>query len=804
MRPERLELEGFTAFREPTTVDFTDADLFAFWGPTGAGKSSLIDAIIFALYGSVPRYANKNLVAPVISQQATEARVHLTFAVGPQRYVVARVVRATASGGATTKEARFERHGADGTVEVLAGDADGVTAGVEQLLGLSYEHFTTCVVLPQGQFARFLHAKPSERQELLVRLLGLGVYGRMARLAGERQAASRGRREAIEASLADIAVAAGLDEGRRDDLATRVGGLDELLGAIDATREELDRLEDTEAAALVRQKEAMGAVTALGRVRAPDGLGGLADLVAEARRALTGAEVALAVAEAGAEAAEAAAAALPGIDAIDADRARWRQRDELVGRLATGSAKVAEQAATADALLDAQAQAEAVAQAAQDHLEHARTADLAAALTEGLTAGDPCPVCGNPLDGEHIDDDEAAGTLAEARAVVELATARVRAAREAATAAQRDQARFETLLAERSEQLAAVEAVVLGRPTPAELEVAAKAAAAAADATAAARRSLVAARRAVTGARDAVAALDARERAAWTALDDTRDKLGRYGPPRAGRRDLGQDWQALMAWAATRRDEASDEADAARAEVEGARSAVVTLTADYEARALALGAATGRNPVRDRVVSAREAAAADLSRLVAELERRLRLTEEHTAAAGDEAVARDLALHLRADRFQRWLLGEAFERLVAGATGLLHELSGGAYSLRLDERRDFSVVDHRNADTVRGVRTLSGGETFLASLALALALADQVVDLAAGGSARLESLFLDEGFGTLDPETLDVVAAAIEELGSRGRMVGLVSHVRDLAERLPVRFEVAKGPTTATVTRVGA
>ena len=64
--------------------------------------------------------------------------------------------------------------------------------------------------------------------------------------------------------------------------------------------------------------------------------------------------------------------------------------------------------------------------------------------------------------------------------------------------------------------------------------------------------------------------------------------------------------------------------------------------------------------------------------------------------------------------------------------------------------------------------------------------------LAAGGAARLESIFLDEGFGTLDPDTLDVVAAAIEELGARGRMVGVVTHVRELAERLPVRFEVRK------------
>jgi exonuclease SbcC len=82
-------------------------------------------------------------------------------------------------------------------------------------------------------------------------------------------------------------------------------------------------------------------------------------------------------------------------------------------------------------------------------------------------------------------------------------------------------------------------------------------------------------------------------------------------------------------------------------------------------------------------------------------------------------------------------------------------------------------------------------------------LAEHVAELAAADAARLDALFLDEGFGTLDAETLDVVAAAIEELGSRGRMVGLITHVRDLAERIPVRFDVRKLGSSSTVERVG-
>src|SRR5947209_4970471 len=151
MRPLRLEIAGFSAFRDPIEVDFSDCDYFAFVGPTGAGKSSLIDALTFALYGSIPRLA-KGAVLPIISQGKAEMRVRFDFAVGDREYTAVRVVRKLAEDRATTKEARLE-HGDT----VLAGDADGVTAEVERLLGLGFDEFTRCVVLPQGDFARFMH-----------------------------------------------------------------------------------------------------------------------------------------------------------------------------------------------------------------------------------------------------------------------------------------------------------------------------------------------------------------------------------------------------------------------------------------------------------------------------------------------------------------------------------------------------------------------------------------------------------------------------------------------------------------------
>ncbi|HEY6629194.1 MAG TPA: SMC family ATPase, partial [Acidimicrobiia bacterium] len=178
MRPRRLVLDGFLAYRQRVEIDFTDADLFVLSGPTGAGKSSVIDGMIFALYGTIPRLGHKGAVAPVISAQADLARVSFEFSVGDDTYLAARLVKRS-NAGATTPEATLERVGG----EVLARGADEVTSRVIELLGLTYEQFTKAVVLPQGAFADFLTDKPSERQALLRALLDIGLFEKVMQLA---------------------------------------------------------------------------------------------------------------------------------------------------------------------------------------------------------------------------------------------------------------------------------------------------------------------------------------------------------------------------------------------------------------------------------------------------------------------------------------------------------------------------------------------------------------------------------------------------------------------------------------------
>ncbi|MCA9759692.1 MAG: SMC family ATPase, partial [Candidatus Eisenbacteria bacterium] len=313
MRPLRLHLEGFASFRDPCDIDFSDAELFVITGPTGAGKSSLIDAMTFALYGSVPRL-DARTVFPVITTGKSEARVAFEFAVGDEEYTAARVVRRTKT-GASTKEARLERKqggggpgaanegsrnaGDDATsdTETIAGDADSVTVAVESLLGLGFTHFQRCVALPQGEFAEFLRATPAERQDLLVKLLDLELYRRMAKRAnalGKEHETRAGYLEA-ELSSGDLAqmtpelLAAAKKRGKELEALTKT--IEKAAPKLEELRR---RAEDAEAA----REEAEARVRSLATVLPPSDLGETSERWSTAREAVDSARAAKKEAEA--------------------------------------------------------------------------------------------------------------------------------------------------------------------------------------------------------------------------------------------------------------------------------------------------------------------------------------------------------------------------------------------------------------------------------------------------------------------------------------------------------------------------
>lgn len=143
----------------------------------------------------------------------------------------------------------------------------------------------------------------------------------------------------------------------------------------------------------------------------------------------------------------------------------------------------------------------------------------------------------------------------------------------------------------------------------------------------------------------------------------------------------------------------------------------------------------------------------------------------------------------RGDKFRKFAQGLTLDHLLHLANRHLARLQG-RYQLRRKAtgELELDILDGWQGDTARDTRTLSGGESFLVSLALALALSDLV-----SHKTSIDSLFLDEGFGTLDADTLDIALNALDTLNASGKMIGVISHVEGLKERIPAQIRVVKG-----------
>ncbi len=193
MRPIKLTLEGFTSFRTRQTLDFSTLDLFAITGLTGSGKSSLLDAITYGLYGKVSRKSN---IDELVSQGATDLKVEFQFSVQQTEYKILRTWRYRPSTPVTKclldklQNEKWER--CDRTVKI------------EDILRMDFDTFTRVIVLPQGQFDEFLKGNGQKRRELLRQLAGFEIFERMRKEASERTKRLKDEREARERLLAEI------------------------------------------------------------------------------------------------------------------------------------------------------------------------------------------------------------------------------------------------------------------------------------------------------------------------------------------------------------------------------------------------------------------------------------------------------------------------------------------------------------------------------------------------------------------------------------------------------------------------
>jgi exonuclease SbcC len=170
------------------------------------------------------------------------------------------------------------------------------------------------------------------------------------------------------------------------------------------------------------------------------------------------------------------------------------------------------------------------------------------------------------------------------------------------------------------------------------------------------------------------------------------------------------------------------------------------------------------------------------------LEQAERLSQQITNFTEQEQTYHTLAQNLKSNEFQSYILEHLEAELVGSATLILQELTENRYKLR-NQDGEYWVADNWNGGEARRVRTLSGGETFATSLSMALALSEKLSQ-----GSHLGSLFLDEGFGTLDTDTLESVTQILESLRQRERLIGVITHVRELGERLPAQVKVFKSP----------
>jgi DNA repair protein SbcC/Rad50 len=784
MRPTRIRLEGFSAYREPAEVDFTEADFFSLTGPTGSGKSSLIDAMIFALFGRVPRLGG-NAVAPAITAGSDRARVEFEFEVDDGSYKAVRLAQRTTSGGATVKEARLERGD-----QVLADGADDVTREIESLLRLRFDDFTRTVVLPQGDFARFLTATKAERQGLLRNLLGLDVYTRVRELAKTRSAVAGERVGADRRSLEALEVP---DEETRRLARERRDAIDRLADRLPGLEKELERLTAAMMSAEVEETATRERLARLEAIEVPERLEELDALVVEARSSLADAEASHAEAQEKVTTLESVSAGLPTLDQIASwDRTRSRL-GEIDQRLSgAGLEEVGnEVAGTSERVAKAVTRLEE----ARESLSQARSAHAAHALAGSLNEGEPCPVCLRPVtEIPEQGDLPLVGGLEE---VASAAAADLESERRLHDEARARLSGVEATVAELTTQRAQLESELVDAPSSEEIVELRARIEGTSQSLIAAREALVTARNRVDTARGALEALADDSRRAAKRLTTAQLSVADLDPPVSESDDVIVQWKDLISWRETTRvvlqERATESAEAKTAAIAAVVTARETITTELSGLGLdavepyAVQVATALHAAR-AVVSSNDEAIEKSERLIA------RISESET----DVAVADALAGHLRANGFEQWLMAGALSELVDGANDLLDQLSGGGYSLDSDDSGSFGIVDHRNADETRRVETLSGGETFLVSLALALSLAET---LAAKGGSGLDAIILDEGFGTLDDESLDTVAGVLEELSGKGLMVGVITHVKELASRAPVRFEVVREPGGARVRR---
>lgn len=868
MRPIRLEMSAFGPYAGRETVDFSllgQGGLFLIAGDTGAGKTTLFDAISFALYGAASggskRRSGKSLRSDFAAPE-DETWVRLVFEHAGRRWTVYRSPEYTKPGRKTPVAASAELTCEDGTA---CARPDAVTAAVEMLLGLDAAQFAQVAMIAQGDFLSILRADSKARAAIFRRIFDTQLYEDITQLLRDRRAEAQERADRAQTAYETLAKQVACDDPQQRSLpeyaASYVHG-PRLVNAVEAIlaedREALAQLSHRreEAMRALQEKRAMltnaetqnrgvqSLAQETARVREltaqrPE-MDALAARLQRAERAQTArrfeeaavreaarlTDLRAQAAQQAGQLAKAEEAARAAAERNMQARAQETRLEDLLAkqrRLEEALPLFAKRREAADALARRQQVAaralEDQQRAAQRHaqLSNAYLADQAGILADRLQPGQPCPVCGStehPRRAAHIDQ-------APDKAQVDEAAQRRDRAERAASEAAGVCAAAQSELAQLTQRLS--QAIGGKEPTD-RLE---------ADCRARHERFARTAEQLRREMEDADTAHQAAQRALHTA-----DALARSGRQAAHAQE-GTAEAARSAYLDALGDCGFDGESAYRAALaDGAEAARLRARLSEYEKALsgaknALDSLSqlwaGKEPVDESALKS------DVDGLTAEADGLLRQEKDAEARVNQnarllpdlrdtvariEACMEDLGVaddlyrtasgNVRGAQkipLENYILQYHFRRVILAANRRLARMSEDRFSLCQKQAEGLSgkaglaldVLD-RCTGKVRDVGTLSGGESFLASLALALGFADVVQ--ARRGGVRLDTLLIDEGFGTLDDESLERALAVLEELAGGRRLVGVISHVGMLKERIPKKVLVEAHPLRGSSVRV--
>ncbi len=862
MRPLRLEISAFGPYAGTEILDFSDLGahrLFLICGPTGAGKSTILDAICYALYGKTSGgdRSGKSLRSGYAPPEVL-THVVFDFAIGGKTYRVSRTpeqIRQKKRGEGQAQQrmeaALYEL--TDGKERLIS--AKETDKAVADLIGVEIDQFRQIILIPQGDFRKLLLADSRDRQAIMQQLFHTKIYSKLVEILGKRASEGAAAYEEIKAQIrmklescgaetaedlakkteetrkretdaeaaraaaetAQIAARKEYDTAKAlADAYTRLSTAKETAAKLSALRQDIEQktaeLAKIRAAARMKDaKENLEKTKAKGMTRGAE---------AEALRkqmAETESRLAKLTAEF-----SAMTQTEPAIQEKEKEFLRLSELREPAAQLEAArqdvSGKEKNEAArqkeveTAKALSAAAEATQKEAKTAAERLEFLFLQGQAAYLARTLTDGEPCPVCGSLThpaaahtdalipDRTEVDAakkmrdqkdaaaQKAAQALSDAEKLLSTARSETAAARAALAVieqrlpeAYRDGKKIEQTLQALTTEISRYKKE--REKLTADKQRAEQDAAAIRAQTEAAEKDVAALRTQYT--EDKTILEDRAHEEGFLSIEEFTGYFARLPQEAALQKEI-TDYHAA--------ETATAEKQAAEERFIAGRAAP-DMAAEEQKRAAA-------DRVRDEATKAKAETAARLAFLIEAEKSVAFLSEKQKEAESGLQLAAGLYDVYRGKEtgvdLERFVLGALLDDVTRAANARLHVMSGGRYRLSRqidrDDKRKSAGLDLEVFDSYTGLsrpaNTLSGGETFLASLSLALGLADVVQQYA--GGIHLDAMFVDEGFGTLDSESLDLALRTLTGLESGHRLVGIISHVEELAERIGAKLIVEK------------